>query len=300
MACYSPLHAFKGPVNENGKRPVIWRAPAGSEKQDIPCGKCVGCRLRYAKDWAIRCMHEASLYKENCFITLTFNEKCLPEDGSLSVRYVQLFMKRLRKRYPERKIKYFFAGEYGAKVGRPHYHGLLFNHSFPDQRFVVERFGNRVYESPTLKDLWPFGFHSIGDITHASASYVARYCVKKVSGEEADEHYADKRTGVLRKPEFTVMSRGGRTGKGIAYDWFRKYKDDVFPSDEVIFNGKSVKPPRYYDNLLDKVEPDLIEDLKRLRAEKVLWSESTLDRLIVKEEVRKAALGKYVRPLSGV
>jgi hypothetical protein len=26
----------------------------------IPCGRCIGCRLEYSRQWAMRCHHEAS------------------------------------------------------------------------------------------------------------------------------------------------------------------------------------------------------------------------------------------------
>jgi hypothetical protein len=28
----------------------------------IPCGQCIGCRLEYSRQWAMRCHHEASLH----------------------------------------------------------------------------------------------------------------------------------------------------------------------------------------------------------------------------------------------
>lgn len=299
MACYSPLHGYKGPVNENGKRPIVFRRPQGEgadERQEVPCGKCIGCRLKYAKDWAVRCMHEAATHQENCFITLTFDDVHLPDDLSLDVRHPQLFMKRLRQFRARRGLlspmKYFFAGEYGGKLGRPHYHALLFGHDFADKRLKVERFGNRIYESSNLSDLWPFGFHSIGDVNFASASYVARYCTKKVTGKEADEHYVDRATGVLRKPEFTIMSRR----PGIGASWFAKFKEDVYPADEVIVNARSTKPPRYYDNLLDKISPDDLELIKSKRTP-TNWRDNTADRLRVKEEVVLAKMKNLVRPL---
>lgn len=310
MACYSPLPGFRGEVNENGKRPVVWRAPAGTEKQSIPCGKCVGCRLRYAKGMAIRCMHESQCHDSNTFITLTFDKEHLPEDNSLDVRHVQLFMKKLREylSYPacrlsdrkeffvRTKVRYFFAGEYGGDRGRPHYHGLLFGYDFPD-KVLVDQFrsstGKKFYKSDELSKLWPQGFHSIADVNFATVSYVARYCLKKVSGEDSDEHYVDKSTGVMRKPEFTVMSRR----PGIGSIWFDKYGCDVFPSDEVVFAGKSDRPPRYYDYLFDKKNPDLLESLKLKRFSKVVWSESTGDRLLVKEEVKLAQLKSFKRNL---
>lgn len=308
MACYSPLPGFVGPVNENGKRPIVWKRSQSptQERCPVPCGKCVGCRLAYSKDMAVRCMHEAQMHNENCFLTLTYDDAHLPPFGELNKRDHQLFLKRLRKAFPDKKIRYFMAGEYGGRMGRPHYHYLLFGHNFSDLVLNVERFGHKVYESKSLRELWPFGVHTIGEVTFQSAAYVARYCVKKVNDacdyfvdENGQRIQVDKKTGQYKLAEFTLMSRGRRESgfRGIGSPWYASYKGDVFPSDEVIVNGRSVKPPRYYDNLLAENDSDLLDSLKLARAEKVKWSESTMDRLLVKEQVALAKLKHLVRPL---
>lgn len=299
MPCYSPLHGFKGEINENGRRPILWKAPFGSERQDVPCGKCVGCRLAYSKNMAIRCMHESEMHKDNSFITLTFDDDHVPKDGYVDIRHVQLFMKRFRK-LVSKPLRYFFAGEYGGKYGRPHYHGLIFGYDFPDKVLVKERMGNRLYQSKELASLWPFGFHSVGDVSFASAAYVARYCVKKADGkheyfrdENGKRMQVEKSTGVVQPAEFTLMSRN----PGIGSTWFDKFRDDVYPSDFLVVNGGKAKPPRYYDYLLDKADSELLESLKLQRSQKVDWRESTLDRLMVKEEVKLAKIKSLKRTL---
>lgn len=301
-SCFSPLHGFKGELNADGKRPIVWTARPGElERTELPCGKCIGCRLKYAKGWAIRCMHERQCHEDSCFITLTFDDAHLPKDGNLDVRHVQLFLKRLRKELGS--VRYFFAGEYGGKFGRPHYHGLLFGLDFKDKVQKSIRFGNPVYESPTLAVLWPFGFHSIGDVSFASASYVARYCTKKATEAETQETFkdddsgkrfvVDKRTGLLKRAEFTVMSRN----PGIGAPWFDRFKSDVFPSDEVVYNGQRMRPPRYYDYLLDRTDSELLESLKIERSKRVDRSDNTQERLDVKQEVALAKHKIYKRTL---
>lgn len=315
MACYSPLHGFKGEVTPEGKRPIVWKRSEsdGGERCQLPCGKCLGCRMTYAKGWAIRCMHERQMHEDSCFVTLTFDEKHLPPggfckrcdadmpEGSVHVCHVQLFMKRLRKECG--RVRYFFAGEYGGKFGRPHYHGLLFGLDFPDKVLKSQRMGNCLYESAVLGKLWPFGFHSIGDVSFKSASYVARYCTKKATEVATSETYrdadagerflVDKRSGLLKRAEFTVMSRR----PGIGASWFDRFESDVFPSDEVIFNGQRMRPPRFYDNLLDKHDPDLLESLKLVRAQRVDFVDNTQERLDVKQEVALANLKHFKRTL---
>lgn len=135
MPCYKPVKAFYGHVLPSGKREVVF---SSSQAQSclglaLPCNECVGCRLEKARQWAMRCVDEASLYPENSFITLTFSDEVLAKRGvSLDKRDFQLFMKRLRKFTGGQMIRYFHCGEYGAKTFRPHYHALLFNLGFPD------------------------------------------------------------------------------------------------------------------------------------------------------------------------
>ena len=245
--------------------------------QLVPCGQCLGCRIQRAKDWTVRIIHEASFYENNCFITLTFDDEHLPANGSVDVRDLQLFMKRLRKKFQgiqpvdiknpitgeiETKypIRFFACGEYGSELQRPHYHLIIFNWK-PDDLVLrgVNKYGNRIYSSPSLYKLWNKGFNTVGSVTEASAGYVAKYCVKKVNGERANAYYNG------RSPEFIVMSRN----PGIASNWFEKYHDDVFNYDELRIAGKPYHIPRYYDKLYDDIEPCKFAQIKANRLKKL-------------------------------
>lgn len=61
----------------------------------LPCGKCLECRLEYGRQWAVRCVHEAETHEHNCFITLTYSDKNLKSDR-LQKRDIDLFIKKLR------------------------------------------------------------------------------------------------------------------------------------------------------------------------------------------------------------
>ena len=136
MPCFHPLTGYLArDANASGKRSIVFdpKLALGVDvKRQVPCGRCIGCRLERSRQWAMRCVHEASLYKNNCFITLTFNDYYLPKDGSLHVEHFQKFMKRLRKRFGS-GVRYFQCGEYGELLRRPHYHACLFNFDFPDR-----------------------------------------------------------------------------------------------------------------------------------------------------------------------
>ena len=283
MPCYHPLQAYKTAAGE-----VVFYESARHDivrSLTLPCGQCVGCRLERSRQWAVRCMHEASLYEQNCFITLTYNDENLPEDGSLHYDHFQKFMKRLRKAVGGR-VRFYMAGEYGEQLGRPHFHACLFNYDFSDKVFFKRTgSGSNLYRSPKLESLWLYGYSSIGDVNFQSAAYVARYIMKKVNGKHQDEHYerVDDETGeiTVRRPEFTKMS----LKPGIGYDWYKEWKDDVYPDDFVVVNGKKVRPPRFYDKKFKVDHPEEFEVIEFQRECRVRerFEDNSDERLAVKE-----------------
>ena len=267
---------------------------------NLPCGQCIGCRLNYSRQWAIRIMHEAEMHDQNCFITLTFDQANLEKRSnplSLDVSEYQRFMKRLRKRFGK-NIRFFHCGEYGDKNKRPHYHAIIFGLDFKDKKLWTNRDGNKLYTSEALQELWPYGFSTIGDVTFQSAAYVARYIMKKWKGDGAEDHYTrwcpltGEGTTVL--PEYCTMSRM----PGIGKTWLEKYKSDVYPHDYVVINNHKVKPPRYYDSLLSEEE---LADLKKKRAEDapevIDEYNEAMDRLWVSEEIKIKRLELLIRNL---
>ena len=93
MPCYHPMLGYRSSVlSATGKSPIVFSPKKAfvDLSVKIPCGKCLGCRLERARQWAIRCMHEASMYELNSFVTLTYNDKFLPANGSVSKREMQL------------------------------------------------------------------------------------------------------------------------------------------------------------------------------------------------------------------
>ena len=147
--------------------PVDVKDPRYSYKKYmlVPCGKCVNCKLNYAKMWSIRIMHELKDWQCASFVTLTYDDKHLPKDNSLDKRDLQLFFKRLRENLKGHKIKYFACGEYGEQYGRPHYHIIIFGIDKEKHTSYVEK-------------SWSLGFVMLGSVTVDSANYVARYTVR--------------------------------------------------------------------------------------------------------------------------
>lgn len=199
-------------------------------------------------------------------------------------------------------IRYFHCGEYGELLKRPHYHAILFGVDFADKKLWKQSAAGPLFRSEILEKLWPFGFSSIGAVTFESACYVARYCVKKVSGKKAVRHYesVDRETGVITRllPEYVTMS----LKPGIGHDWFKCFSSDVFPSDEVIVNAKAAKPPRYYEKLHTVVDAAVMEGIKARRLAKAdaRFDDNSPARLRVKREVAQARLNLKRRSLDAL
>ena len=207
-------------------------------------------------------------------------------------------MKRLRFRFGD-GIRFFHCGEYGENFGRPHYHACLFNFDFKDRVLWSERQGVRLYTSEALAELWPFGFSTVGDVTFESAAYVARYVLKKVTGEEAFDHYryVDEITGQIfeRAPEYVTMSRRPGIGRG----WIEEFASDVYPGDFVVIAGRMVKTPRYYDQVYDLSLESHSREVKwkRKRLARKNACDNTDRRLHVKEEVKSSVVQLLKRSL---
>lgn len=236
-------------------------------------------------------MHEAQEHEFNSFVTLTYDQENIPEGGSLDVRDWQLFAKRARR--AGHKFRFYHCGEYGDLTRRPHYHAALFGLDFhEDRREHSQHRGNKLYTSPRLTDLWGKGHALIGALTFQSAAYVARYIMKKRTGQQADTHYdqVDPATGEVRRlsPEYTTMSRR----PGIGKTWFDKYATDVYPSDFVVVNGHKARPPAFYDSqfeVLDPVAHAALKSQRQQNAEKHR-DNNTPERLKIREECQTAKI----------
>lgn len=300
MACFRPIHGFVSKtVNPNGKRNTVFRIQQaqyterdggyGPIRRQMPCGQCIGCRLEYSRQWAMRILHEASLHENNCFITLTYRPENLPHNNQLVKKDFQDFMKRLRKN-TNIKIRFYHCGEYGENFKRPHYHACLFGINFTDGKPVYKRDDITLYDSPQLEKIWQHGFVSVGELTFESAAYVARYVTKKINGKKKEQHYEilDETTGELtqRTQEYATMSRR----PGIATNWIETYTSDCYPKDYVTLRGKTMRPPKFYDRHLEKTHKIMFDKVKKKRDKQVQELKTHIDysdpRLLVREKCK--------------
>lgn len=327
MSCVRPLTAYWLSVHREG---ITFDKAKSATKVPfkLPCSQCIGCRMEKARQWGLRCLHEKKMWKDNVFVTLTYNDEFLPPGGSVSLRDVQLFMKRLRKAKKDqgeawtdpltgklaRPVRFFLGAEYGDENRRPHYHALLFNCGFSDcVRIGVNARGEALYSSGELSRLWSvdgaeMGYCTIGEVTFDSAVYCAKYALKKLSKphEESSQVARDEyearyvvydADGIVyeRDREFAVMSR--RPGIGAGY--YEKYGGEIRAHDRVVVNGREVRPTRFYDTRTDRRDPVRFAELKakRKRASVLAKADNTDERLRVKEKLMQIAAEKKERKL---
>ena len=253
MACKNPINIFKpgqgNHFNEKTKR--------FGKFQSFTCGQCRWCRFVRTRQWALRCYLEAQTHEASAFVNLSYAPEHLPKNGSLKKDHMQKFIKRLRRRLEyegfEGKIRFYASGEYGDSGHRPHYHILIFGYDFPDKYYwkKSER-GFNLYRSDFLEKTWKLGHSWIGDVDLQSAAYVAKYIRKKINGTDAAEHYKG------RIPEFSLQS----STPGIGYEWYQQNKHYLWDEDVIRCNGRSYRPPRYFEKILEEENPERYAQFK--------------------------------------
>ncbi|WNK14875.1 MAG: replication initiator protein [Microvirus sp.] len=305
MACYAPIKACQ---TDDGIT-IGYHDSTGMEGNNLllPCGKCEGCLEDRGREWATRCTHEAQMHEHNCVLTLTYDEKNLPDNESLRHRDVQLFLKRqrqdiVRAQRPQSGLqaaelpllidgdmKYFMCGEYGEKKQRPHYHVMLFGLDYNDkEKWSKTPRGNQLWRSPYLDKKWGLGQALIGEMSWQSAAYITQYTIQKMTNTES------KNTNKER--EYHKMSRR----PGIGRTWIEKYTEDVYPEGAVLLKtGNKIKTPRYYDNHYKNQEENEYEKMKyeREQTAKKNAKDNTPERLKDKQQVHKAKIQQWSRDL---
>lgn len=216
----------------------------------IPCGKCVECLQHKRQQWVFRLLSELKDSQTCYFITFTYDDDHLPKDElgyfQLDKRDVQLFFKRLRKKYPSNNIRYFLCGEYGTHTFRPHYHAIIFN-------LPLDNTPSRIKLTKKLEQIWQKGHVDIGDTVNGAAiNYCAKYIMYKHS---VSEHHV--------KP-FILTSR--RPGLGSNYINSQQVRNYHRNDEEALamVDGCKLPLPRFYSTKIFN-EKELEERYYRLR-----------------------------------
>lgn len=219
-------------------------------------------------------MHEAKMYKECVFITLTYDDEHLPAGRvsrpTLIKEDLQNFMKRLRYFIEPDKVRFFGCGEYGTLNKRPHYHIIIFGLSLKDKRV----FTNAVYDHKSkgyycLCKAWDKGLVHCGFVSVGSANYVAQYQLKKIKGKGA----RDKYNSLGIEPEFALMS----TKPGIGLKFMELHGEEFLRDGYVIQQGRKVGLPRYYKDKLNYKESSTYKKLLDDKVQENIKDASAID-----------------------
>lgn len=301
MSCYKPLIRLYNPDNKeqsgrvyslarfselNGKQLKYEDLMYNPKVMLIPCGQCIGCRIRQREDWTTRIELEARNYpkEEVWFITLTYDDDHVPgmivKTGEIlrKVQYtwkpgekrpssvqillyedIQKFLKRLRKAY-RGKLRYFVAGEYGEQTARPHYHMILYGWKPTDLENLYKIHHNGYYTSKWLSNLWGMGQIQIAQAVPETYRYVAGYVTKKmyeIDGKKANMYYEIGQT----KP-FACMS----LKPGLGDQYYQEHKTEIWRQGYIqCTNGKQAQIPRYYEKQMEAENPERLWRIKQNR-----------------------------------
>lgn len=293
MPCHYPAKAFS---LASGGISFVERGDVTGDIR-LPCGQCMGCRVDRARDWSLRIAHEAKLHDQSYFITYTYSPETLPNPPSLDYSVFQKYLKRQRK--ASGAFRFFACGEYGDLNRRPHYHAIMFGLKLPD----LVRFGggkkHPTFTSETVTKAWGLGQVLIGSVTPQSANYVARYNLKKITGDRAEAHYkwVDPDTG--EEHQLTAEMLHMSTRPGIGAGWYDQFHADFHTHDYAISDGKKLPVPRYYDKLAKRAK---VHDVSQIKADRVVkampnaWN-NTPERLAVRATVLASRLSLSKRPV---
>lgn len=238
MKCMDPVLCYTGKTKKLYRHfsmasPIIKKF----HQQKFDCGKCIFCRKKRATELAIRCVLHASIYEQNCFLTLTYDEKKEGYHNNFQYSDIQQFKKRLRRYcgyHYNKRIQIFNVHEYG-KHGKKHWHLVVFNHDFSDKQLFTIKNGNSLYTSGKLQKLWSHGHHTIGNVTEASAMYQSQYTQKD-----------------LKNGNQNNIKKAHSRHSGIGRDYFLQRFDQILRLGFIPFGGKRIPIPRYFQKLAHK------------------------------------------------
>lgn len=227
-------------------------------------------------------MLEALCHTHNTFVTLTYKDEELrlaeDQEPTLQPRDVQLWLKKFREAVSPLRIRFFAVGEYGETSHRPHYHVIIFGWRGCSRYRTRRALGTNRPDPESccaqcrlVFDTWGLGNIELGEVNPKSASYIAQYTVKKMTGRDDPRLFK-------RHPEFARMSL--RPGIGAESLWevantmLRVNLEDRDDVPNVIQHGDRILPLGRY----------LRRKLREYTGKEVETPQSTLDKMA--EEMR--------------
>ncbi|SHF29354.1 rolling circle replication-associated protein [Dysgonomonas macrotermitis] len=210
-----------------------------------PCGKCIECMKKKAREWSIRLQEENKAHTVALFVTLSFSEDSLREldrkwqerakkmhfkqklnkidENEIATIAVRLFLERYRKKY-KKSLRHWLVTELGSNnTERIHLHGIIY-----------------CVTGDTIEKYWQYGNVWIGDyVNQKTINYIVKYMYKN---DGKHKGYVPK---VLCSP-----------GIGSLYTRSVNYQNMVINKSKIkdqkyrFTNGQYAPLPTYYKNKL--------------------------------------------------
>ena len=163
---------------------MLCKNPYMKDAQAFGCGQCLPCRVNKKRLWTNRIMLESMVHEGNAFVTLTYNNENIPENGTLVPDDLKKWQKRFRY-HANIDVRFFSVGEYGDKTKRPHYHAAIFGF----QGCASYNLKCPCTSCETVRASWDKGNILNGTLTQDSAAYISGYVTKKMTDRNPQEKY---------------------------------------------------------------------------------------------------------------
>lgn len=163
-----------------------------------PCGQCTACRINDGRAWFVRSHFETKKLERpfQYFLTLTYDEDNLPDDGLCHKDELKKFLNNLNTSFGL-SMRYYATADYGSINNRAHYHAVILSTKKVTQK-QVER-------------IWKKGFVMIKELNEQNLKYVLRYTVKKKPFDSSEPGY------------FRLISKGWGNNVGSYYHEGQEY-----------------------------------------------------------------------------
>lgn len=283
MSCLKPLLGYSAGTTDSGrvKHRIVnpWRYDDVELAVDtlpiadllLPCGKCLGCKKRRVREWSMRSFHQEQITPGGLFLTLTYDEEHLPS-VSLVPRDWTLFVRAVKRRFPEWDIRYLACGEYGEKFSRPHFHAVLWNLDIQDlKRHGKSSRGHPQFVSETLSGIWSKGLLTVQFYDPSHGGYVAGYIMDTWYPSEVHRGANGRLSNEVFDPvlgAFVELERPfvRQSKRAVGRDWYETFKDDLFKGF-VTYSGRQMAVPATYLRWLEKDCPDKVAVIREAVAE---------------------------------
>lgn len=220
-------------------------------KVKVPCGHCPACQINKASEWATKLYCEAQTNNFYYFTTLTYNDESYRSDRDFRDDITK-FIKRLRAKNNDQKLKYFYSFEYGEHTQRGHFHIIIYfkDHQPKDKlEFLKKNQGHNYFSSQMISDTWTYGYNVTcpKDDDISTLNYVARYCVKKAGDDKG----------------FIGFSK---SGQGLGAEYIKEIAPSKTDTNLLIHSYRKTtikKIPKHYRELISEINPVLSDKIEQ-------------------------------------